>query len=163
MPELTFSVVKATLQLQMSFCLSVRNQNPSASQNCSYWPLSLSTIEPIDHWACWPLNLLTIGPSNHQAYRPSSLSTIKPINHWPFAPIDLWSSFATFKPFSLLLEDKLFNFNVCENFQFFLEEIWKVWRGFLLSLIMYWWTLHEISNFLRGSCQSQGLEINLDG
>ena len=58
-------------------CLSVHHKNPLASQNCSYQPLSLSTIEPI----------------NHQAYRPSSLLTIE--------PIDLWSSFATFKPFGL--------------------------------------------------------------
>ena len=36
---------------------------------------------------------LRIAPIGHQAYRPSSLSTIKPIN--------LWSSFATFKPFGL--------------------------------------------------------------
>ena len=46
-------------------CLSVSHPNPSASQNCSYQPSSLSTIKPI----------------NHQAYQTSSLSTIKPIDH----------------------------------------------------------------------------------
>ena len=49
-----FSVAKATLELQMSVCLSVHNQNPSASQNwaylpvaslnCAYWSLCLSAI-----------------------------------------------------------------------------------------------------------------------
>ena len=38
--------------------------------------------------------LLTIKSMDHRAYQPSSLSTIE--------PIDLWSSFATFKPFGLL-------------------------------------------------------------
>ena len=32
----TFSVAKATLESQMSVCQSVRNKNPSASQNWSY-------------------------------------------------------------------------------------------------------------------------------
>ena len=32
-----------------SVCLSVRYQNPSASQICSYQPQSLLTIKPIDH------------------------------------------------------------------------------------------------------------------
>ena len=49
----------------LSVSLSVCHRNPSASQNCSYWPPSLSTIKPIDH------------PAN----RPSSQSTIKPMNH----------------------------------------------------------------------------------
>ena len=39
---------------------SVSHKNPSASQNCSYRPSSLSAIKPINHWA----------------YRPSSLSTL---------------------------------------------------------------------------------------
>ena len=60
----------------------------------AYWPSSLSTIKPIDHWAFWPSSLLTIEPINHQAYRPLSPLTIE--------PIDLWSSYTTFKPFSLL-------------------------------------------------------------
>ena len=46
-------------------------------------------IEPIR-----PSSLSTIEPINHQAYHPLSPLTIEPIN--------LWSSFATFKPFSLL-------------------------------------------------------------
>ena len=92
----------------------------------AYWPLSLSTIKPIDyqayqqstpqplriapidHQAYQPFSLLTIEPI---AYRPWSLSIIEPINHqayWPSSPlttmpIDLWSSFATFKPFGLLI------------------------------------------------------------
>ena len=96
-----FSVVKATLESQMSVCLYVClyvcHRNPSASQNCSYLPLflsaiepinhrayqplSLSTIEPKDHWAYQPLSLKTIEPIDHQAYQPSSLLTIEPINH----------------------------------------------------------------------------------
>ena len=52
-----FSVAKATLQLQMSVCLSV----------C----LSVTeTPQP-----------LRIAPIDHQAYRPSSLLTIEPIEH----------------------------------------------------------------------------------
>ena len=43
------------------------------------------------------LLLLTIKPINHQAYRPLSLLTIKPTN--------LWSSFATFKPFGLFAKN----------------------------------------------------------
>ena len=44
-----------------------------------------------------PLSLseLLLSTIDHQAYQPSSQLTIKPIN--------LWSSFATFKPFSLFL------------------------------------------------------------
>ena len=48
-----FSVAKATLQLQMSVCLSV-TKTPQ--------PLRIALI-------------------NHQAYQPSSLSTIEPIDH----------------------------------------------------------------------------------
>ena len=81
-----FSVAKATLQSQMSVCLSVCHQNPSASQNCSYQPSSLSTIEPFDHQAYQPSSLSTIEPINHQAYQPSSLSTIEPIIHWAYQP-----------------------------------------------------------------------------
>ena len=81
--SLSFSVAKATLELQLSVCLSICNRNPSASRNCSYRPSSLSTIEPIDHRAYQPSTLPTIKPIgiDHRAYRPSSLSTIKPINH----------------------------------------------------------------------------------
>ena len=49
---------------------------------------------PIVHQAYLPLSLSTIEPINHRTYQPWSLSTFK--------PIDLWSSFATFKPFGLL-------------------------------------------------------------
>ena len=48
-----FSVAKATLELQMSVCLSVKK-----------------TPQP-----------LRIAPINHQAYQPSSLLTIEPIDH----------------------------------------------------------------------------------
>ena len=93
-----FSVAKATLESPMSVhpsvCMSVCHRNPSASQNCSYQPLSLSTIEPIDHWAYQPSSLSTIKPINHQAYRPSSLSTIEPINHQAYQP----SSLLTIEP-----------------------------------------------------------------
>ena len=94
---LFFSVAKATLQSQMSVRPSVSHRNPSASQNCSCRPLSLSTIEPIDHWAYQPLSLLTIEPIksiNHHAYWPSSLSYVSsnPINHqahWPWSLLTL--------------------------------------------------------------------------
>ena len=72
----------------MSVCQSVRNKNPSASQNWS--------IRPINHQAYQPSSLLIIEPINHQAYQPLSPLTIE--------SIDLWSSFATFKPFHLLGE-----------------------------------------------------------
>ena len=39
-----FSVVEATLQLQMSIHLSVSYQNPSASQNYAYLPSLASAI-----------------------------------------------------------------------------------------------------------------------
>ena len=67
----------------------IYHQNPSASQNSSYQPSSLSTIEPIDHLAYRPSSLSTI---NHRAYWPSSLSTIKPINHWAYQPSSLSTS-----------------------------------------------------------------------
>ena len=73
----------------LSLCLSVCHRNPSASQKSSYRPSSLSTIEPIDHWAYHPSSLSTIKPIDHQAYWPSSLSTIEPIDqwaHWPLSP-----------------------------------------------------------------------------
>ena len=56
-----FQTLESQMSVRLSICLSVCHRNPSASQNCSYCPSSLSTIEPIN----------------------------------------LWSSFATFKPFSL--------------------------------------------------------------
>ena len=74
--------------------MSVCQRNPSASQNWSYRPLSLSTIEPIDHWAYQPSSLSTIEPINHRAYQPLSLLTIKPIDHQAFWP----SSLSTIKP-----------------------------------------------------------------
>ena len=88
--------------LQMSVCLYVCPSVTETPQplriahidHQTYWPLSLLTIEPINHWAYWPLSLSTIEPIDHRAYRPLSPSTIK--------PIDLWFSFTTFKPFSLL-------------------------------------------------------------
>ena len=40
-----FSVAKATLESQVTVCLC---RKPSAFQNCSYQPWSLSTIEPIN-------------------------------------------------------------------------------------------------------------------
>ena len=108
-----FSVAKATLESQMSVCPSVRNKNPSASQNHSYrayQPSSLSTIEPINHRAYrpsslltiehidhraidyrayQPLILLTIESIDHQVYWPSSLSTIEPINRLAYQPLSL--------------------------------------------------------------------------
>ena len=99
--------------VRLSVRQSVSHQNPSASQNWSYQPLSpltmepinhqahwqssLSTIKPIDHQAYWPSSLLTIKPIDHQAYRPSSLLTIKPIDHranWPSSLLSL----STIKP-----------------------------------------------------------------
>ena len=77
-----------------SVCPSVCHRNPSAFQNCAYWPSSLSTIEPIDHWAYIPSSLSTIKPINHQAYWPSSLSIIKPIDHLAYRP----SSLLTIEP-----------------------------------------------------------------
>ena len=67
--QLLFSVVKATLESQMSVRLSVTKT-----------PQHLR-IAPIDHRAYRPSSLLTIELIDHQVYRPSSLSTIKPIEH----------------------------------------------------------------------------------
>ena len=100
--------------------LSVCHRNPSASQNCSYRPLSLSTIEPIDHWAYWPSSLSTIKPINHQAYQPSSLSTIKPIDHqayWPLSqstiePTDHWA-YQPSSLFTLALLSRLLSLLAC--------------------------------------------------
>ena len=60
-----FSAAKVTLQSQVSVCPSVHHRNPSASQNCSYRPSSLLTI-----WAYRPLSLSTIEPIDHRAYWP---------------------------------------------------------------------------------------------
>ena len=76
----------------MSVRPSVSHQNPLASQNCSYQPVSLPTSEPINHRAYQPLSLSTIKPINHQAYWSLSLSTIKPINHWAHWPSSLLTS-----------------------------------------------------------------------
>ena len=75
--------------------LSVRYQNPSASQNCLYCPMSLSTIKPIiNQWAYRPSSLWIIKPIDHRAYQPSSLSsllTIERIDHWAYQPSGLLS------------------------------------------------------------------------
>ena len=68
---------------------SVHHKNPSSSQNCSYQPSSLSTIEPIDHQAYWPSSLSTIKP-DHQA-------------HWPSSQFTSGLFFATFKPLGFFL------------------------------------------------------------
>ena len=79
----------------LSVCTSVCHRNPKASQNCSYWPLSLLTIKPFDHRAYPPSSLLTIKPFNHQAqaYRPSSLLTIEPIDHQAYRPLVFFRNF----------------------------------------------------------------------
>ena len=63
--------------VRLSVCQSITKTSFS---ELLLWPLSLSTIEPIDHWTYQPLNLSTIEPINHWAYQPLSLSTIEPIN-----------------------------------------------------------------------------------
>ena len=57
--KIHFSVKKATLESQMSICLSVTE-----------------TPQP-----------LIIAPISHQAYQPSSLSTIQPIDHPAYRPL----------------------------------------------------------------------------
>ena len=92
-----FSVAKATLELQMSVCQSVCPSVTKTPQplriapigHQAYRPLSLWTIEPINHRAYWPSSLSTIEPLritpiNHQAYQPLSLLTIEPIDHWVY-------------------------------------------------------------------------------
>ena len=65
----TFSVAKATLQSQMSVCLSVRlKSKPLRYQVNLLSDLPLQCIEPIDHQAYQLLSLSTIEPTNHQAY-----------------------------------------------------------------------------------------------
>ena len=81
-----FSVVKATLESQMSVCLSVSHQNPSASQNCSYWPSCPSAIMPIGHHAHQPSCPSAIMPIGHHAHRPSCPSAILPIGHHAHQP-----------------------------------------------------------------------------
>ena len=91
-----FSVAKATLQLQMSACLSVcpsvHYQNPSC----------LSEVQPISHHANQPSCQSATSPpplsaSQNHNYRPSYLSAIMPI--WPS---DLCPAFKTFKPLRLV-------------------------------------------------------------
>ena len=99
---LIFSVAKATLESQMSVCLSIR---PSVHlsvtetpQHLRIAPSSLLTIKPIDYQAYQPSSLTTvkpvksIKPINHQAFWPLSLLTIKPINHWANWPSSLSTS-----------------------------------------------------------------------
>ena len=81
-PKVPFSVAKATLESQMSVCLSVCPLQKPLSLTESL----LSSIKPINHQAYRPSCLLTIKPINiepinHQAHQPSSLLTIKPIDH----------------------------------------------------------------------------------
>ena len=76
-----FSVAKATLESQMSVCQSVRNKNPSASQNWSYWLLSLSTIKSIDYLAYWPLYLSAIWPA-FATSKPFCLVSLFPFVWW---------------------------------------------------------------------------------
>ena len=71
-----FSVVKATLESQMSVCLSVSPSVRQSSKPLSLSKLLISTKEPIDHRAYRSLSLLTIKPIDHQAYRQLSLLTI---------------------------------------------------------------------------------------
>ena len=117
-----FSVAKATLQSQMSVCLSVRLK----SKPLSLSELLLLTIESMDHQTIdhrafrqyWPLSLLTIKPNDHRAYRPLSLSTIELIDHWAYRPLSLliirpidhrayWpSSLSTIKP----IDHQAYNF-----------------------------------------------------
>ena len=85
--------------VRLSVCLSVCHRNPSASQNRSYRPSSLSTIKPIDHQAYRSSSLSTIEPIDHWAYRPLSLSTIKLIDHQAYLPSSLRpSSLLTIEP-----------------------------------------------------------------
>ena len=91
----------------MSVCTSVRNKNPSASQNRSYWLLSLSTIKSINYWAYWPIYLSAI-----------------------------WPAFATSKPFRLVWLNRLSHIwhlepmcifvtnSLCPIWHFFLEKKW---------------------------------------
>ena len=58
----------------------------------AYWPLCSSTIMLIGHSAHWPLCSLAIILIDHCAHQPSCSLTIN--------PSAIWSSFATFKPFS---------------------------------------------------------------
>ena len=67
-----FSVAKATLESQMSVCLSVHQ---SVSPSVTKTPQTLR-IAPIDHRAYRSSSLLAIEPIGHQAYQPSSLSTL---------------------------------------------------------------------------------------
>ena len=86
----SFSVAKATLEWQMSVCMSVcLSQKP-----LSLLEFLLLAIEPINHRAYRPLSLLTIKPIDHQAYQPSKLSTIEPIDHRAYRPLSL----STIKP-----------------------------------------------------------------
>ena len=71
-----FSVAKATLESQMSICLSVCMSVHQSQKPHSLSELLPLTIEPIDNTAYRPSSLLTIKPIDHIAYWPPSLTTI---------------------------------------------------------------------------------------
>ena len=119
---MSFTFAKVTLELQMSIYQSVCHKNPSASQNCSYQPLSLSTIKPINHQAYWPSSLLTI-----------SLLTIKPINHQAHWPLSLSTS-------GLLLQ--LLSLLACCHY-FYIR--WKEYIIEEISWYLYWSLNHYFS------------------
>ena len=73
-----FSVVKATLESQMSVRLSICPSVRLLQKPLSLSELFPSAIEPIDSQAYWPSSLLTIKPINHRVYHTHTASWLMP-------------------------------------------------------------------------------------
>ena len=70
--------------------LYVYHRNPSASQNCSYWPLSLSTIEPIDHWAYQPSTQCPQTIKNRAPFKASFVDLLVLYRFLVISDFDVW-------------------------------------------------------------------------
>ena len=116
----SFSVAKATLQLHMSVCLSVHRQNPSASQNCSYRPSSLSTIKPIDHQAHWPSSGLSYSFATFKPFGLFNKIWSRKIKHKFMTNTSLWNNHLCSKFATLLVSSVCIScLRIHINFRFY--------------------------------------------
>ena len=77
------------MKILNSICVWSENNNVN---HLAYQPSCLLTIRPIDNQDYWPSSLLTMVPKIHHV----------PIEQSTILPSDIWSIFATIKPFTLL-------------------------------------------------------------
>ena len=120
--EEIFSVVKVTLESQMSVHGLSFYQNPSASQNCVNQPPCQFTIIPINQGKCTRNSTCIKSASQNCVYQPSCLFIVMPIDHCAYQTSCLtviWSASWTSKPFLLVV---IQTNNVC-----FKGKLFKWW------------------------------------